>query len=314
MTERTRLEEVLKEQKLGLSGAVDSKTAADIGKLMGAKLLVLGNVIQVGNYYQITSKLVNAESGEIITSEIVEVPVKTFDEDAERYLVLVPDQQTIGIQLLENVGMMKIDSGINRTFTTSDGGGPYIMQPDGFGENQPNLIGFVVRYYPVSWLVIEGAYYLPQNITGAGVDLVDQNGVDVGGGRGLGYEIDTQRYGAAYTGRLGQHIRFYTGLEILEVQIKATSPLIQDTRFLTQGYLQTDPGGSVVIPMARIGLEWKPQERFGFGVFSNISAGSKNFNRNVNIIGSTKTSLLNANVVKIEFPAVSVEGCITLYF
>jgi hypothetical protein len=54
----------------------------------------------VGNSYQITSKLVNSETGEIIASEINEVPVKVFDEDAERYLVLVPEYQAIGIYLV----------------------------------------------------------------------------------------------------------------------------------------------------------------------------------------------------------------------
>ena len=62
-----------------LAGAVDSRTAAQIGKLAGAKLLVLRNVIQLGNSSQLTSKLVDAETGEMITSEITEVPVKTFD-------------------------------------------------------------------------------------------------------------------------------------------------------------------------------------------------------------------------------------------
>ncbi|MDD2805813.1 MAG: CsgG/HfaB family protein [Elusimicrobiales bacterium] len=99
LVERAQLETVMKEQALGLSGALDSAAAAQVGKLAGARLSVLGTVARVGNSYQISSKLVDTESAEIISVSIVEVPLETFDAEAARYLVLVPEREALGLYL-----------------------------------------------------------------------------------------------------------------------------------------------------------------------------------------------------------------------
>lgn len=99
LSERTQLESILKEQALGLSGAIDSAAAAQVGKLAGARLSVLGTVARVGNSYQISSKLVDTETSEIISASIVEVPLETFDSEASRYLVLVPEREALGLYL-----------------------------------------------------------------------------------------------------------------------------------------------------------------------------------------------------------------------
>jgi len=315
LTERTRLEEVMKEQKLGLSGAVDSQTAADIGKLMGAKLMVLGNVIQVGNFYQITTKLVNSETSEIITSEVFEVPVKTFDEDAERYLVLVPERQTLAIQVLVPIGMAAIAKGPAKAMTPAFGGsftasprsGTSIVSPTGFG----------LRYFPASWLVLEGAYFLTQKVK-AGVDF-SQNGSNVGL-REMDIDLGIMRVGAAYTGKLGKHIRFYTGLMMVFASVDATSASAQDNISLAGGSVHTQESNKTSyppIPMARVGAEWKPQERFGLGLFGNISSGAKEITRDLQItndVGGKPALLGDLDVVKIKFPTVSVEGSFSFYF
>lgn len=99
LLERSQLDQVMKEQALGLSGAIDSATAAQVGKLAGARLAILGTVTRVGKAYQISSKLVDSQSAEIISASIVEVPLETFDEEAARYLVLVPEREALGLYL-----------------------------------------------------------------------------------------------------------------------------------------------------------------------------------------------------------------------
>src|SRR5687768_14231382 len=47
VVERDRLEDVLAELKLGQSKAVDAKTAAKIGKLLGARFLIMGGYFDV---------------------------------------------------------------------------------------------------------------------------------------------------------------------------------------------------------------------------------------------------------------------------
>lgn len=46
--ERTALEQIMKEQKLGMSGAVTAQTAAEVGKLLGVELAIIGAVTEFG--------------------------------------------------------------------------------------------------------------------------------------------------------------------------------------------------------------------------------------------------------------------------
>lgn len=48
VTERDRLEAVLREQDLGASGRVDPESAADAGRILGAEILVFGSVTEFG--------------------------------------------------------------------------------------------------------------------------------------------------------------------------------------------------------------------------------------------------------------------------
>lgn len=44
--ERSRLDAILAEQNLGASGRVDASTAAEIGRLLGVEMVVIGSVTQ----------------------------------------------------------------------------------------------------------------------------------------------------------------------------------------------------------------------------------------------------------------------------
>ena len=61
--ERGMLEEILSEQELQLTGAVDSETAVEIGKLTGAKLVVIGSIVKTGSVYTINSRFIDVETG-----------------------------------------------------------------------------------------------------------------------------------------------------------------------------------------------------------------------------------------------------------
>ncbi len=68
LVERARLESVLAELKLGGSRKVDSKTAAQIGKLLGAEYLVLGSYFSLLGSLRIDARLVAVQTGRIILS------------------------------------------------------------------------------------------------------------------------------------------------------------------------------------------------------------------------------------------------------
>ena len=80
LVERGQVEKALKEQALGLTGAVDEKTAPKTGQLLGAKYVVMGSYQVVGNQVKITARFVNVETGEIDPGKTVSVTGKYPDE------------------------------------------------------------------------------------------------------------------------------------------------------------------------------------------------------------------------------------------
>lgn len=81
--ERYRLQEILAEQKLSLSGRVDPATAAQVGKLIGAQYLVSGQVSGVANSLRMDARLVDVE-----TSKVLEVR-KLTDKPTELLAMIV---------------------------------------------------------------------------------------------------------------------------------------------------------------------------------------------------------------------------------
>src|SRR5688500_2983961 len=60
--ERAELEKVLGEQELGLSGTVSADTAAKVGNLTGAKVLVTGRVFRMDKELMIVAKIIGTET------------------------------------------------------------------------------------------------------------------------------------------------------------------------------------------------------------------------------------------------------------
>jgi hypothetical protein len=65
MVERAELEKVLGEQELGLSGTVSADTAAKVGNLTGAKVLVTGRVFKVDKETMIVAKVISTETSRV---------------------------------------------------------------------------------------------------------------------------------------------------------------------------------------------------------------------------------------------------------
>jgi len=63
--ERAELEKVLSEQELGLSGTVNPESAAKVGNLTGAKVLVTGRVFPVENNLVLVAKIIGTETSRV---------------------------------------------------------------------------------------------------------------------------------------------------------------------------------------------------------------------------------------------------------
>jgi TolB-like protein len=68
VVERARLKALLEEQKLGRSGQVDPASAARVGKLLGARFLVLGSYFDLKTNLRIDARVVEVETGRIVRS------------------------------------------------------------------------------------------------------------------------------------------------------------------------------------------------------------------------------------------------------
>ncbi len=71
IVERGRIKQLLEEQDLAAAGRVDANTAARIGKLVGARYVVLGGFIDFYGDFRIDARIVNVETGEIVRMEKV---------------------------------------------------------------------------------------------------------------------------------------------------------------------------------------------------------------------------------------------------
>ena len=68
VVERSEMKRLLDEQKFQYSGCVDTKCAVDIGKMIGAKYMVVGSVSKLGSSFSIESRLIDVETSEAYIS------------------------------------------------------------------------------------------------------------------------------------------------------------------------------------------------------------------------------------------------------
>ncbi len=67
--ERSALDKIMEEQKLGMTGFVDDETAVKVGKLAGADLIILGRInIEIG-YAKVSARGIDTETSELIVAK-----------------------------------------------------------------------------------------------------------------------------------------------------------------------------------------------------------------------------------------------------
>ncbi len=69
--ERRLLETILEEQKLGVTGAIDPTSAAQLGKVLGVKTIVSGTLLSFGGFVEINARLINVDTASIVAAEKV---------------------------------------------------------------------------------------------------------------------------------------------------------------------------------------------------------------------------------------------------
>src|SRR5213078_4990344 len=64
VVERERIEKLVAEQNLGVSGKVTAETAAKVGKLVGARYVITGAFIDFYGDFRLDARMINVETSE----------------------------------------------------------------------------------------------------------------------------------------------------------------------------------------------------------------------------------------------------------
>jgi TolB-like protein len=66
LVDRENIQQVLGEQDLGADGRVDAGTAAKVGRLVGARYMVMGSFVDLDEAFRVDAQLVDVQTGEIL--------------------------------------------------------------------------------------------------------------------------------------------------------------------------------------------------------------------------------------------------------
>ncbi len=69
VVEREQIQHLLDEQNLGAQGRVEAATAAKIGKLVGARYMVMGTFVDFYGDFRVDVRLINTETSEVVKTE-----------------------------------------------------------------------------------------------------------------------------------------------------------------------------------------------------------------------------------------------------
>jgi TolB-like protein len=95
IVERSLLRDILAEQDLGASGRVDPQTAANLGRLVGARYIVTGQFTDLFGDFRMDGRIINVETGEVIRTE----QVRARREALYDMLVDLAGRMTAGVNL-----------------------------------------------------------------------------------------------------------------------------------------------------------------------------------------------------------------------
>jgi len=97
LKERVLLKKVLEEQEMGMSGLIDGKTAAKIGKLYGVKGLITGSVLKWGDTISVTARLIDTDNGSILkTADVKTTNVESIPHRINELAEIIAGKKETG--------------------------------------------------------------------------------------------------------------------------------------------------------------------------------------------------------------------------
>ena len=113
LVDRSQTQQLLSEQDLGKEGRVDANTAAKIGKLVGAKYVILGSFIDFYGKFRVDARIVNVETGEIMK-------VVTNDPKLQKREELFRIIQDVSEKIMANTKLPPLSAEVSRVMKARD--------------------------------------------------------------------------------------------------------------------------------------------------------------------------------------------------
>jgi TolB-like protein len=135
--ERMDINQINKELLYQYSGEVSDETAVSIGKKIGAKYIITGSIVSIGNKYSLRIKILDVESAENIGTKIYQ-----FNQDQTLVALLKLDEQSKIDPVEKNIpanqeqprqNIINGDINIINNNTTTINGDVFVNMPDGLG-------------------------------------------------------------------------------------------------------------------------------------------------------------------------------------
>jgi len=250
VVERGEIDKLLSEQKLQASGATDSPTAVRLGKILGADVLLLGNLHKVDGNYQVNARLVSAETGAVLVSGYEELPVAAFEDDARVYLNLLPQEQVIGIYGVLNY---RYNSNDSPAFVEIAPNNQTTFNPRSFTSP---MAGGGLLYRPHKNIQINAELTTSKIGTDEYITRISSYTGGLPGGSGSVYvekqplELTTISLMGSYVSRLGGKWHGLAGVGVQQVLAAVSQK-------------KENPPTALFL---KAGIEYKPQSRIGFGL------------------------------------------------
>ncbi len=109
IVERKRLKKIIKEIQMGMTGLVDEETAAQAGKIVGADIMVIGSITELGNFFNLNVRLIEVETSEILTSTVEEIEKWLLISVSKTFL---PSKHSLSIGSINLFASNNIDGGM----------------------------------------------------------------------------------------------------------------------------------------------------------------------------------------------------------
>jgi len=86
--ERDKLSKVMEELKLGMSGLIDSTSASQVGKVLGAQGIMTGTVSDAGMFINVSARIVDVETAQVKAASFAEIEKNSVISVAKNYIII----------------------------------------------------------------------------------------------------------------------------------------------------------------------------------------------------------------------------------